>query len=130
MVMGSSVTPVLELRRDVQSGNKLMTGVMAVVFTDSGNNIPYMFGGAYINLTPMVLGDSIVVRVRKMIAQGGSLDIVDQTTYTDAQPVTHPEIFISPLPDIYGVEIAMQQTAGAVFRIIPCEFWVAHRIGL
>lgn len=129
MADASNIAPVMRLRRDdVQSGAKLMTAAMQVVYTDF-STVAYMFSGGFINLSSMLLGDTIIVRIRKVIEPLGAFTVVDQTTYINVQPVTHPMAYISPVADIYGFEIAMQQTAG-VFRTIPCEFFVSKRIGL
>ena len=89
----------------------------------------FVFAGANIDLTTMAAGDTINVQVRKVVASGGAWIIHDQKEFTDARPATHVHLRIGMIPDVYGVEIRMQQTAG-VLRTIPCEFFDAKRIGL
>jgi hypothetical protein len=79
----------------------------------------------------MALGDSIDIRIRKILVPAGTWVLHDQKTYNDAQPVTHPSIHIGPLPDVYGIEIAMRQTAVAVALLqIEAEFFDAKRLGM
>ena len=121
--------PMLRLRRSAQSGSKAMTAAWQVVYTESGPNASaYIFGGSEINLTPMQALDTINIRVRKIVVSGGAWVNHDQKAYNDAQPVTHPSIHINPIPDVYGVEVSMQQTAGGL-RTIETEFYDAKRMG-
>lgn len=130
MAGGTSVPPLLALRRSAQSGPKAMTAAWQVVYTDlSTSAIAYLFGGAKINLTPMQAGDHIDIRVRKVVLPGAGWVNHDEIGYDDAQPVDHPSMSIPSIPDVYGVEIAMRQTAGVV-RSIECEFYAAKILGL
>ena len=130
MAGGTSVPPLLALRRSAQSGSKAMTAVWQVVYTDlSTSNIAYLFGGAKINLTTMQAGDHIDIRARKVVIPGGAWVNHDEIDYDDAQPVDHPSVSIPSIPDVYGVEITMRQTVG-VLRSIECEFYAAKVLGL
>ena len=120
--------PMLRLKRSAQSGTKGMTADWLVVYTESCP-MAYLFGGAEIDLSQMQAGDTIDIRVRKQIISGGGLVVHDQVQYSDAQPATHPSMRIGPIPDVYGVEVSMRQTAGAL-RTITTEFWDAKRLGL
>lgn len=129
MAFATSIPPLLALRRSAQSGVKVMTAAWAVVFTDlSTSTIAYLFGGAKINLSPMQAGDHIDIRVRKIVVSGGAWVNHDELGYDDAQPADHPSVSISSIPDVYGTEISMRQTAG-VLRTIECEFYAAKILG-
>ena len=131
MATVSSMPPILRMRRSAQSGARAMTAAYAVVYTENTTTsaLAYIFNGAIIDLSPMLAGDVINIRVRKILVPSGSFVIHDVMTYRDAQPATHPAIHILSIPDIYGVEIAMQQTAG-VLRTVNVEAYDAKRLGL
>lgn len=131
MAVVSSMPPMLRLRRSAQSGSKAMTAAWQVVYTENtaSSALAYIFSGAEINLSPMQAGDTIEVRVRKILVPDGAWVLHDLKTYSDAQPTTHPSRHISPIPDVYGVEISMRQTAG-VLRTLQTEFYDARRLGL
>lgn len=131
MAGATSVPPVLALRRSGQSGTKSMAAASAwvVVYSDlSSSTIAYLFGGGRINLSTMAAGDHIDIRVRKIVLSGGSWVNHDQPGYDDAQPSNHPSVAIGAIPDVYGVEIAMRQTAGTL-RSIETEFYAAKVLG-
>jgi hypothetical protein len=125
----TSVPPLLSLRRSGQSGTKAMVAAWTVVYTDlSSSNIAYLFGGARINLSTMQAGDHIDIRIRKIVLSGGAWVNHDQLGYDDAQPADHPSVAIASIPDVYGVEIAMRQTAGTL-RTLETEFYAAKVLG-
>lgn len=134
--MAHAVTsaPILRLARSAQSGTKAMAATYAVVYTESSiTAIAYLFAGAEIDLSTMAAGDTIDLRIRKQVVSGGGWVVHDEKTgssaYTGARPATHPSVHINPIPDVFGVEISMRQTAG-VLRSIPCEFYDAKRLGV
>jgi hypothetical protein len=132
MATVSGMPPMLSLKRSAQSGSKTMTVAWQVVYTGdaASSALAYLFSGAEINLSPMSGIDNIDIRVRKIIIPNGSFVIHDQVNYVGAQPVTHPSIHINPIPDVYGVEIAMRQTVVAVALLtIETEFFDAKRLG-
>lgn len=131
MAEGSSFPPALSLQRSAQSGSKAMTAAWQVVYTDNtaSSALAYFFGGAEINLSPMQAGDVINTRIRKVVVPGGNWVVHDQVSYAGVQPATHQSVRLSGMPDIHGIEIAMQQTAG-VLRTIETEFYMAKRVGL
>ena len=131
MADGSSIAPSLNLKRSAQSGSKVMTAAWQVLYTENTTSslLAYLFGGASVNLTPMQAGDTINVRIRKILVAGGAFVNHDQVAYNGVQPTNHPSFSIGPLFNVYGVEIAMQQTAGAL-RTIETEFYDAKRVGL
>lgn len=128
MAIGSGMPPLLSTLRSAQSGTKGMTAFMAVVFLDQSTTA-WIFQGATIDLSPMQAGDTIVIRVRTQLANGLGFANEDLVTYTNAQPANHLQIRINPIPNTYGVEISMQQSAG-VLRNIQCDFYGAKRLGL
>lgn len=130
MAFATSVPPLLALRRSAQSGTYAMTAAWQVVYTDlSTSNIAYLFSGAKINLSTMLAGDHIDIRERKVVVAGAGWVNHDEIGYDNAQPVDHPSVSIGSIPDVFGVEIAMRQTAGAL-RTIECEFFAAKILGL
>ncbi|MDP2729130.1 MAG: hypothetical protein Q8O55_01450 [Dehalococcoidales bacterium] len=133
MAVVSSMPPSLSFKRSAQSGSKVMTAAWQVVYTENTavSLMAYLFAGAEINLSPMAAGDTINVRIRKILVPGGAWVIHDQVAYNNAQPVTHPSVHINPIPDVYGCEISMQQTAVAVALLqIEFEAYDAKRLGL
>lgn len=125
MARASTVTPILRVRRSAQSGDNVMTAAYAIVYENS-RNFAYLFASAEIDLTNMVAGDVVNIRVRKIVEEGGNYRVHDERTYTGAQPATRAAVKIGPLIDVYGVEITMRQTAG-VLRTLYCEFFDAMR---
>jgi len=130
MAHGAATPPMLRLKRSGQSASYAMTAAWQVVYSEFiGNNMAYFFAGAIIDLSTMAAGDTVNIRVRKVVMSGGDWVLHDQMAYEDERPARHVTVHIPPLPDVYGVEISMQQTAG-VLRTIPCEFYDAKRLGL
>ena len=128
MAKASTTTPILRLVRSIQSGSKPMTAGMAVVFTDSSKGA-WLFQGGIIDLSPMQAGDTILIRVRTQLADGTGFATEHLMTYNDAQPAAHVQVKLPPIPNTYGVEVAMSQTAG-VLKNIQCDFYAAKRVGL
>ena len=120
--------PMLRLKRSGQSASYAMAAAWAVVYTES-SIMAYLFSGAIIDLSTMQAGDTIDIRVRKQLVSGGNWIPHDLMTYTGAMPAGHQTVHIAPIPDVWGVEIAMRQTAGTL-RTIDAEFYDAKRIGL
>ena len=128
MAHASIMPPMLRLKRSAQSGSKAMAADWTVIYTES-SIMAYIFAGAMIDLSTMEAGDTIDIRIRKQLSSGGALINHDQMNYVGAMPAGHQTVHITPIPDVYGVEIAMRQTAG-VLRTIPIEFFDAMRLGL
>jgi hypothetical protein len=121
---------MLMLRQSSQSGEKVMTAAYAAVYSRESTEA-WVFMAGTIDLTNMQAGDTINIRIRKKVISGGSWILHDAggpLTFTDAQPTNHKVIAIPQMPNVYGVEIAMQQTAG-VLRTIATDFLEAPRIG-
>lgn len=131
MAVVSGMPPILRLKRSAQSGNKAMAAAYSVVYTENTATsvLAYIFAGAVIDLSTMQAGDVIDIRIRKVIVSGGAWVNHDEVQYSGAPPTGHPSLNIAPIPDVYGVEVSMRQTAG-VLRTIPTEFYDAKRLGL
>ena len=128
MASVSSMPPMLRLRRSAQSGAYAMAAAYAVIYTES-SAMAYVFAGAEIDLSTMQAGDIIDIRIRKQLVDAAGWVNHDEKSYSDAQPTGHPSIHIAPIPDAFGVEISMRQTAG-VLRTVVAEFYDAKRLGL
>ena len=131
MATVSGMPPMLRVKRSAQSGAKAMTAAYSVVYTENtaSSALAYFFIGAEINLSPMVALDVIDIRIRKIVVLGGAWVNHDEKNYVGVQPTGHPSRHISALPDVYGVEISMRQTVGALLSI-ETEFYDAKRLGL
>ena len=116
---------LLKLKRSVQSGWKLMTGAYTPVYEES-DSVAYMFAGGKIDLSPMIAGDTIDVRVRTKLEGGDSYKTTWQSSYSGVQPDDRKVIRLSAMPDNYGLEVSMRQTAGPIKHIL-CEFFDAKR---
>ena len=114
---------LLKLRRSTQSGDKVMTADYAAVYEEKAESA-YIFAGAKIDLTNMQAGDTIDVRVRTKLKDGGSYVALAEDSYTGLQSDSKKAIRVTAILDNYGLEIAMRQTAGPL-RVIPCEFFDA-----
>ena len=127
MATAYTVPAILRVSRSQQSGQYTMTAAWQVVYS---NSAPYawLFVSAEINLIPMIAVDTIDIRVRKINVSGGAEVVHHLMTYSGVQPVNHPSVHIGPLMDVFGVEVAMRQTAvGAALLNIDCEFFDAFR---
>ena len=129
MAGGTSVPPMLALRRSAQSTTYTMTAAWQVVYTEvSNSSLAYLFGGSRINLTNMAAGDTIDIRVRKRVVSAGAWVNHDLLSYSDAQPANHPSVAIGAIPDVFGIEIAARQTAGVLITA-EMEFYAAKILG-
>jgi len=120
--------PMLRLRRSAQSGTKTMTALWGTVYEES-STMAYIFAGAEIDLSPMLAGDVIDVRIQKQLVRAGGWVNHDSVNYAGPRPAGHVTAHINPIPDVYGVRISMRQTAG-VLRNIIVETYDAKRLGL
>lgn len=116
---------LLKLQRSNQSGWKLMTADYAPVYEES-HDVAYIFAGGKIDLSPMEAGDVIDVRVRTKLEDGDTYKTVWKQTYTGIQPDDRKVIRLSAMPDNYGLEVSMRQTAGTL-KFILGEFFDAKR---
>jgi len=116
---------LLKLARSPQSGWKLMTGSYAPVYEES-HSVAYIFAGGKVDLSPMEAGDVVDVRVRTKLEGGGDYKTMWKQSYSGVQPEDRKVIRLSAMPDNYGLEISMRQTAGTM-KYILCEFFDAKR---
>ena len=116
---------LLKLQRSSQSGWKLMTGSYAPFYEES-HTVAYIFAGGKIDLSPMEAGDVVDVRVRTKLEGGDSYKTMWENSYSNVQPDDRKVIRLSAIPDNYGLEVSMRQTAGTL-KYILCEFFDAKR---
>jgi len=118
---------MLVLARSAQSGSKTLTGAYVAEYEDS-NAAPWMFMGAWIDLTNVAGGDTIWIRVSTIGVDGGAYVVEDETSYTGVQPASAKAIRIDGFPNVYGVKIeAFQSAGGAPFLSLDMEFYCAKR---
>ena len=116
---------LLKLQRSPQSGWKLMTGDYAPVYEES-HAVAYIFAGGKIDLSPMEAGDVIDIRVRTKLEDGDSYKTTWKQSYSGVQPDDRKVIRLSAMPDNYGLEVSMRQTAGTL-KFILGEFFDASK---
>jgi hypothetical protein len=116
---------ILKLKRSPQSGWKLMSGSYAPVYEESDAGA-YLFAGGKIDLSPMQAGDAVDIRIRTKLESGDSFKTTWVNSYSGLQPEDRKVIRLTAMPDNYGLEVSMRQTAGAP-KYILCEFFDAKR---
>lgn len=116
---------LLKLERSPQSGWKLMTASYTPVYEES-HSVAYIFAGGKVDLSPMEAGDVVDVRVRTKLEGGGSYKTMWEKSYSGVQPDDRKVIRLSAMPDNYGLEVSMRQTAGTL-KYILCELFDAKR---
>ena len=116
---------LLKLERSPQSGWKMMTGSYAPVYEES-HSVAYIFAGGKVDLSPMEAADVVDVRVRTKLEGGGDYKTLWEKSYSGVQPDDRKVIRLSAMPDNYGLEVSMRQTAGTL-KYILCEFFDAKR---
>lgn len=102
-----------------------MAGSYAPVYEES-HSVAYIFAGGKIDLSPMEAGDVVDVRVRTKLEGGDSYKTMWENSYSNVQPDDRKVIRLSAIPDNYGLEVSMRQTAGTL-KYILCEFFDAKR---
>ena len=121
-----AVSPILRLKRSPQSGNKIMTVAWQTVYSQS-LAYAWLFGSGRMDLTNMVLGDHVDVRVSSRQVAAGAWVVEDAFDYDDVQPINKKKASIGTFIDTFGILIEMRQTAGAALRTFYCEFFDAVR---
>ena len=116
---------LLKLERSLQSGWKLMTSSYMPVYEES-HTVAYLFCGGKIDLSPMEAGDVVDIRVRTKLEGGDTYKTIWKSSYSDVQPEDRKVIRLSAMPDNYGLEVSMRQTAGTL-KYILCEFFDAKQ---
>lgn len=130
MAHGSGASSALSMRRSTQSGTKAMTAAWQVLYIESCSQAMY-FAAGIIDLTNMAAGDTVNIRVEKVVAPAGNWIVHDYMSYSNAQPANHRTAAISGMPDVYGIRISAQQTAVAAALLnLDCEFFDAKRLGI
>ena len=79
---------------------------------------------AYVDLSAMHAGDSLMVRQYMKIAAEGDYIKYGEVPYDDLQNI--PLLWITPKPGMYGVKLTIQQTAG-VNRAFPYAVFSLNR---
>lgn len=125
MATAFPVSPILRLRRSPQSANYTMTVAWQTVYTQT-QAFAWMFASAKIDLTNMILGDHIEIRVSTRHVAGGAWVVEDVLDYDDDQPANKEKVTIGSIIDTFGVLIEMRQTTG-VLKLCYCEFFDAVR---
>lgn len=130
MAHSSGAPMTLTLSRSAQSGIYTLTANWQAVFSDSCAQ-PWIFYGGYINLTNMVDGDVVEVRVLKTMASGGTAAVASQISYSGLQPVGRKLVPVSSIIDVYGIEVDVRQTlVFANYITIATEWFPAKRPGV
>lgn len=130
MATAAIMPPLLKLKHNTTwSGVYTMAAAAAwtTMYSESSTQA-YLFCGAVIDLSNMIAGDDIDIRVRKQIT-AGTWTVHSLVNYLNAQPANHPSIFIAPIPDINGVEISARQNVGALINL-SIDVYDAKRLGL
>lgn len=125
MAVMFNMPAILRERRSTQSGNYIMTAAWQVIYTSSSSYV-YKFCQGTIDLTNMIAGDSINIRLSKMLLPLGNFIVFDQVNYAGVQPVGAKAVIIDQVYDVYGFRIEAQQNLG-VFETLYCEFLEAFR---
>jgi len=90
------------------NGTVTMTGAEDLVFEVTDYK---RFVEAFVDLSPMQAGDSIIVRQYMRIISGGAYKMYADVPYDDAQIIQL--LWVVPKPSNYGLKLTIQQTAGA-----------------
>ncbi len=125
MATAYPVPAYLRFKRSSQSGIYPMTVAWQTVYANS-QTYAWIFAASRIDLTNMLLGDDIEIRLSSRNAAGGAYIVQDQLLFEDVQPVETKKITIGPVMDTYGVLVEMRQPAGALITCY-CEFFDAVR---
>ena len=125
MATGYMVPPILRLKRSTQSGNYTMTIAWQTVYSQN-HPFAWIFGSGKIDLTNMIAGDHIEVRISSRNTSGGGYVVEDLFDYDDVQPTGKKKISIGTIVDTFGVLVEIRQTVGVPI-VCACEFYDATR---
>jgi len=125
MAVMFGVSANLRIRRSAQSGNYTMTAAWQSIYSNS-QNYAWFFAAGEIDLSNMVAGDDVAIRISKRNIASGAYILKDYILFEDAQPTNQQKITIGPIMDTFGVLVEMQQTVGALITCY-CEFFDAVR---
>lgn len=127
MATAFPVSVALRIRRSNQSGLYTMTAAWQPVYANA-MGYAWMFASAEIDLTNMVAGDNVGIRVSTRNVAAGAYIVKDNLLLEDQQPDDLQKITIGPILDTFGVLIEMRQPAVAVaFITSNCTFYDAVR---
>ena len=127
MADGSGMPVTLALGRSAQSGNYTLTAAWQTIYSDS-DTAPYIFYGGQVDLSNMVDGDVVDVRVRKTMASGGAWITISQISYAGLRPIGNKAISIASIVDVYGLEVSIRQSlVFANFIVISAEWFPGKR---
>ena len=120
----------LDLARSPWSGTYTIAtgGAHSHVYTES-DTMPFFFGGFSVDLTAMAAGDTMIIKVYKMIKSGGTLrQISDDLVYTfvNAQVPALKEFNLNTY-NMYGIDITIELSVGGTSRDVDFEAWDAKR---
>ena len=127
MASAYTVSAALRIRRNAQSAVYTMTAAWQTVYANA-MGYAWMFASAEIDLTNMVAGDDVEVRVSTRNVAAGPYVVKDYLLFEDQQPTNLQKVTIGPVLDTFGVLIEMRQPVVAVALITcNCTFYDAVR---
>ena len=85
-------------------------GTEQTVYSNDAPSIIFDPAKAHIDTTNMQAGDTLVVKEYYRIKSEGNYILKSSTTYNDAQTIPLKEVALSP--NLFGVKLTIQQTAG------------------
>jgi hypothetical protein len=120
----------LDLARSPWSGTYTIAtgGAHSHVYTESDTQ-PFFFGGFSVDLTAMAAGDTMIIKIYKMIKSGGTLLQISDNyayTYTDAQVPALKEFNLNTY-NVYGIDITIELSVGGTNRAVDVEIFDAKR---
>lgn len=127
MAVAYPVAAGLRIRRSAQSGTYTMTAAWQTVYANS-QLYAWMFAAGEIDLTNMVAGDDVQIRIGKRNIQNGAYIYKDSLLFEDQPATNFEKITIGPIMDTFGVIIEMRQpTVAVALTTCYCEFFDAIR---
>ena len=86
----------------------------------------YLFCGGKVDLSPMEAGDIVDVRIQTKLEAADTYKTIWHETYNGVQPEDGKVVKVPAMPDNFGLEVSMRQTAGPL-KFILCEFFDAKQ---
>ena len=127
MATAFPVAAGLRIRRSSQSGLYTMTAAWQTIYQNA-QLYAWMFAAGEIDLTNMVAGDDIEIRIGKRNVRAGAYIYKDTVLYEDQPATGFEKITIGPIMDTFGVIIEMRQpTVAVALTTCYCEFFDAIR---
>ncbi len=126
MATAFPVSAALRIRRNAQSAVYTMTAAWQTVYANA-MGYAWMFAAGEIDLSNMVAGDDVEIRVStRNIATGGYI-VKDLLLFEDQQPTNLMKVTIGPILDTFGVLIEMRQPVAVALITCNCAFYDAVR---